>query len=101
MDEENTDNYAQQEKAPPRPAVGEHGKETLQKTPGCETKRVKRVRQGSTLQNWGRDTPLLGGHNSIIPRFSAMVTAWVRSLALSLERMFLTWPFTVSSVIES
>ena len=35
----------------------------------------------------------------MIPRFSAMVTACVRSLAPSLERMFLTWPLTVSSVI--
>ena len=37
----------------------------------------------------------------MIPRFSAIVTACVRSLAPSLERMFLTWNLTVSSVIES
>ena len=36
----------------------------------------------------------------MIPRFSPMVTAWVRSLAPSLARMFLTWPFTVSSVMR-
>jgi hypothetical protein len=30
-----------------------------------------------------------------------MVTAWVRSLASSLTRIFFTWPLTVSSVIES
>ena len=44
---------------------------------------------------------LPGGYNSMIPRFSAIVTACVRSFAPSLERMFLTWPLTVSSVIES
>ena len=37
----------------------------------------------------------------MIPRFSAIVTAWVRSLAPSFERIFLTWNLTVSSVIES
>ena len=37
----------------------------------------------------------------MIPRFSPMVTAWVRSLAPSLARMFFTWPFTVSSLMES
>ena len=36
----------------------------------------------------------------MIPRFSPRVTAWVRSLAPSLERMLFTWPLTVSSVIE-
>ena len=44
---------------------------------------------------------IAGCYSLMIPRFSPMVTAWVRSLALSLERMFLTWPFTVSSVMES
>ena len=37
----------------------------------------------------------------MIPRFRPIATAWVRSLAPSLERMFLTWLFTVSSVSES
>src|SRR5258707_15666485 len=37
----------------------------------------------------------------MMPRFSPIVTAWVRSLAPSLARMFLMWPFTVSSVMES
>ncbi len=37
----------------------------------------------------------------IIPRFNPIVTAWVRSLAPSLESMFVTWLLTVSSVIKS
>src|SRR5215472_11709095 len=38
-----------------------------------------------------------GSHSSIIPRFNPIVTAWVRSLALSLARMFETCRLTVSS----
>src|SRR5215469_8586115 len=34
---------------------------------------------------------------SIMPRFKAMVTAWVRSFVLSFERILLMWPLTVSS----
>ena len=34
-----------------------------------------------------------------MPLFNAIVTAWVRSLAPSFERIFLTWALTVSSVI--
>ena len=37
----------------------------------------------------------------MIPRFSAIVTACVRSFALSLSRILLTWLFTVSSVMAS
>ena len=37
----------------------------------------------------------------MIPRFRPIMAAWVRSLAPSLERMFRTWPLTVSSLIES
>ena len=37
----------------------------------------------------------------MIPRFRAMVVAWVRSLAPNLERMLLTRLFTDSSVVES
>ena len=37
----------------------------------------------------------------MIPRFNAIVTAWVRSLAPSLARMFLTWLLTVTSVSDS
>ncbi len=45
---------------------------------------------------------LFGGvYSSMIPRFRARVTAWVRSLAPSLERMLLTCVLTVSSVMES
>ena len=40
-------------------------------------------------------------YSSMIPRFSPIVTAWVRSFATSLRRMFLTRLLTVSSVIES
>jgi hypothetical protein len=45
--------------------------------------------------------PFEGDHSSMIPRFSPIVTACVRSFAPNLERMLLTWPLTVSSVIES
>src|SRR5262249_37425893 len=41
------------------------------------------------------------GYSSMIPRLSPIMAAWVRSLAPSFERMFLTRPFTVSSVIDS
>jgi hypothetical protein len=34
----------------------------------------------------------------MIPRLSAIVTAWVRSLAPGLARLLLMCPFTVSSV---
>jgi hypothetical protein len=37
----------------------------------------------------------------MIPRFTPIIAAWVRSFAPSLDRMFLTRPFTVSSVMES
>ena len=40
-------------------------------------------------------------YNSMIPLFSPIIAAWVRSLAPNFERMFLTRLFTVSSVIES
>src|SRR5258708_27095102 len=59
--------------------------------------------QGSRIpKNRGWDTPLLrGGYSSMIPRFSPIVTACVRSFAPSFERMFLTCPLTVSSVIDN
>ena len=44
--------------------------------------------------------PFGGVYSSMIPRFSAIVTAWVRSLAPSLDKILLTWPLTVSSVIK-
>src|SRR5580704_16455121 len=47
----------------------------------------------------GTDSPLLRGYSSIMPRFNAIVTACVRSLAANLERIFFTCPLTVSSVI--
>ena len=37
----------------------------------------------------------------MIPRFSPIVTAWLRSLAPSLESIFVTWLLTVASPIES
>jgi len=40
-------------------------------------------------------------YSSMIPLFKPIIAACVRSLAPSLERMFLTRLFTVSSVIES
>ena len=36
----------------------------------------------------------------MIPRLTPIIAAWARSLAPNLERMFLTWPFTESSVTE-
>ena len=44
---------------------------------------------------------LLHCSNEMMPRLSAIVTAWVRSLTPSLEKMLLTWPLTVSSDIAS
>jgi glucose-6-phosphate-specific signal transduction histidine kinase len=41
------------------------------------------------------------GYKSMNPRFSPIVTAWVRSFALSFARIFLTYPLTVSSLMES
>ena len=40
-------------------------------------------------------------YSSMIPLFSPIIAAWVRSFALNFERMLLTRLFTVSSVIES
>lgn len=52
----------------------------------------------SRIRNLGG---FLGGtYSSMIPRFNPIIAAWVRSLAPSLERMFLTRPLTVSSVID-
>ena len=63
------------------------------------------VRNGArivgTPKRYRADPSFEGRYSSMIPRFNPIVTAWVRSLARSLERMFLTWPLTVSSVIES
>jgi hypothetical protein len=42
-----------------------------------------------------------GNYSPMIPRFNPIIAACVRSLAPNLERMFLTRPLTVSSVIES
>jgi hypothetical protein len=44
---------------------------------------------------------VVGNYSSMIPRLNPIITAWVRSLAPSLERMFFTRPLTVSSVIDS
>ena len=38
---------------------------------------------------------------SMMPRFTPIMAAWVRSLAPNLDKMFLTRLLTVSSVIES
>jgi hypothetical protein len=40
-------------------------------------------------------------HNCSKPRRTAMVTAWVRSLACSLSTRFLMWKLTVVSAIDS
>jgi hypothetical protein len=45
--------------------------------------------------------PFRGIYSSMIPRFSAVVTAWVRSLAPSLASIFVTWLLTVSSAMQS
>ena len=37
----------------------------------------------------------------MMPRFTPIMAAWVRSFAPNLERMFRTWPFTVSSLTDS
>ena len=54
------------------------------------------------------ETPMAGwiftlssDYSSMMPRFNPMVTAWVRSFAPNLSRMFFTRLLTVSSVIES
>ena len=49
----------------------------------------------------GRKGKLANRYSSMIPLFNPIMAAWVRSLAPNLERMFLTRPLTVSSVIES
>jgi hypothetical protein len=54
-----------------------------------------------TLETGKRLYPFRGTYNSMIPRFSAMVTACVRSFAPSFARIFLMWLLTVSSAINS
>ena len=46
-------------------------------------------------------SPAGRNYSSMIPLFTPIMAAWVRSLAPNLERMDLTRLFTVSSVIES
>jgi hypothetical protein len=62
-----------------------------------------------SLENFGvtgntqksQESTLSGAYNSMMPRFTPIMAACVRSLAPSLERMFFTRLFTVSSVIDS
>jgi hypothetical protein len=46
-------------------------------------------------------SPFWGIYSSMIPRFRAIVTACVRSLAPSFERIFVMWLLTVSSAMDS
>jgi hypothetical protein len=60
-----------------------------------------RPRSGLDSASFEAAVRLVGLYSSMIPRFRAMVVAWVRSLAPNLERMFFTRLFTDSSVVES
>jgi hypothetical protein len=62
---------------------------------------VRGVQRYRIPKTWDAKATLSRGYKSMMPRFSPMVTAWVRSFAPSFERMFLTWPLTVSSVIDN
>jgi len=53
------------------------------------------------LRDWNGQITWWVSYSSIMPRFKPIIAACVRSLAPNLERMFLTRPLTVSSVIES
>ena len=68
------------------------GESKPQMESGSSLFRVSRLRHGSKV----------GGHySSMIPLFSPIVAACVRSFAPNLERMDLTRLLTVSSVMES
>ena len=53
------------------------------------------------MQVWRGSGRAETNYSSMIPLFSPIIAAWVRSLAPNLERMDLTRLLTVSSVIES
>jgi hypothetical protein len=74
-------------------------------TSGSKGKVISRQPKQSKV---GRNCPTFGGYLTrwqiyswMIPRFNAIVTAWTRSLAPSLERMFVTWLLTVASPMDS
>jgi len=46
-------------------------------------------------------SPFRGTYSSMIPRFTAIVTACVRSLAPSFDRIFVMWLLTVSSAMDN
>src|SRR5215472_9641292 len=54
----------------------------------------------ANVRSW---PPSFGGesYNSMMPRFRAIVTAWVRSFAPSLDNILSTWLLTLASAIES
>lgn len=56
------------------------------------------IQSNANVQTRNHEILLSSNQRSMIPRFSAMVTACVLSFAASLERMLLTWALTVSSV---
>src|ERR1700739_428945 len=107
----NSCGHAQDKESSPGPTARKHRKQSLQVFPllrrdfalvrgecngiggPCESPNVR-----DALDSFGW---LMRIYNSMIPRFKAAVTAWVRSLTPSLERMLLTWPLTVSSEIAS
>jgi hypothetical protein len=87
MDQNSSCDQPQQEKSSPRPTVGEHGEESLQGNLNDQS-RLAAARIESPKTGVARH-PFRGGHSSMIPRFSPMVTACVRSFAPNLERMLL------------
>jgi len=65
------------------------------------SRKPKRSKVGKGYPTFGGCTTRLQVYSWMIPRFSAIVTAWARSLAPSLESMFVTWLLTVASPMES
>jgi hypothetical protein len=91
--------YALKQKTSTRPALGECGKKTLQTCSPCScwlsSEDIERVKSRVFESYRWRAS------NSMIPRFSAMVTACDRSFAASLESMLEMWFLTVVSPIAS
>jgi len=82
------------EQAGSRPAIRECREQSLQEYPlgeGTAVAMAQEALKGLTK------IILLGDQSSMIPRLSAMVTAWARSLAPSFDRILVTRLLMVAS----
>ncbi len=100
MDQKNPGNEPQQEKTYPGQPFGNMENNRCKRNLDSKLRRCvvagESPRTVAGIRLFRRVTAR-GGYSSMMPRFRPIVTAWVWSLAPSLERIFLTCPLTVSS----